>query len=91
MAPKDREALQDDRLAAIQAEITRRKGAKKATADTSRQRILDQLAEMGERLRAAPDWVEPTPEEQERNTQKVRAALRAFQRRIDARNKAGSS
>jgi hypothetical protein len=66
LTQKDREALQGDRLAAIEAEINRRKGAKKATADTARQRIRAQLVEMGARLRAAPGWREPTAEEQER-------------------------
>jgi hypothetical protein len=91
LTQKDREALQGDRLAAIEAEITRRKGAKKATADTARQRIRAQLDEMGARLRAAPGWVEPTAEEQERNRQAIEASFRALQRQIDARNKTGSS
>jgi hypothetical protein len=73
LTQKGREALQDDRLAAIDAEIERRKTAQKVEGDRSRKSILDQLAEMGERLRTAPDWVEPTPEEQERIRQVIEA------------------
>jgi hypothetical protein len=55
LAQKDREALQDDRLAAIEAEIEGHKTAQKVKGDTSRKRIRAQLDEMSERLRAAPD------------------------------------
>ena len=87
MTPKDREALQDDRLAAIEAEIKRRKETNKAMADAARQRILAEVAEMGARLRAAPDWVEPRSRS---NLQKIRAGFAALQRQIEARNKTGS-
>jgi hypothetical protein len=59
MTPKDREAVQNDRLAA-----TRPQETNKAAADAARQRILAELAEMCARPRAAPDWVEPTEEQE---------------------------
>ena len=42
----------------------------------ARERLIATLDEMAERLRAAPDWVEPTAEESKQNFQEVKAWLR---------------
>lgn len=80
MTQDERAALQRDRLQAIEAEIERRKVTK---SDAPLQRIRNELDQMAERLRAAPDWREPTPEEQERNRQVVEAALKEMQHQHD--------
>jgi hypothetical protein len=65
LSPAERDALRQEWLAKIEAEIKRRQAAKfEAAGGDPRQQLLDKLAEMGERMRAAPDWVEPTPDEQ---------------------------
>jgi hypothetical protein len=48
-----------------------RRGVAAGTIQDPRERLIAELDLMAERLRAAPDWVEPTPEEQERNRQEL--------------------
>ena len=77
--------MQRDRLNAIEAEIARRgrakETAKKAADEDTFKQFVDRLNEMAERLRASPDWREPTPEEQELNRQQVEETLRDLQAR----------
>jgi hypothetical protein len=52
-------------LDAMAAEIERRQAAKLEAADGDpRAWLTAKLEEMSQRMRAAPDWVEPTPDEQ---------------------------
>lgn len=80
MTQDERAALQRDRLQAIEAEIKRRKDTK---SDAPLQWIRNELDQMAERLRAAPDWREPTAEEQEENRRIVEAALKEMQHQHD--------
>ena len=65
MTPAERAALRLRWLAEISAEIERRQAAKlEAAGGDELERFMAQLDEMARRLRAAPDWREPTPEEQ---------------------------
>ena len=49
----------------LEAEIARRHAETlEAAGGDPRQQLLAVLEQMGQRLRAAPDWVEPTPDEQ---------------------------
>jgi len=86
LTPKKRAALQRDRLDAIEAEIERRRRAKKAAtkaaADGSFKQLVDQLNEMAERLRASPDWREPSPEEKEGYRQHLEEAFQARRRSV---------
>jgi hypothetical protein len=65
LSPAERDALRQEWLAKIEAEIERRKAAKfEAAGGDPRAWLTAKLEEMGQRMRAAPDWVEPTPDEQ---------------------------
>ena len=85
LTPEKRASLQRDRLDAIEAEIERRrrakKAAKKAADDDTFKQFVDRLNEMAKRLRASPDWREPTPEEKEHYRQEVEAAFEDLRRR----------
>jgi len=65
LSPTERAALRAQWLAEIDAEIERRRAAAlEAAGGDPREPLLAVLEQMGQRLRAAPDWVEPTPDEQ---------------------------
>jgi hypothetical protein len=70
----DRMALIRGLAAAAVSERERRREA--AARDDPRERLIAKLDEMAERLRAAPDWREPTEEEQEANRQHLNAWFR---------------
>jgi hypothetical protein len=56
-------------LRILRAEQHRRVGTGQAI--DYRQKLIDKLNQMADRLRAAPDWVEPTPEEKEASRLKL--------------------
>ena len=65
MTPDERAALRSAWLADLDAEIERRRAtALEAAGGDPREQLLAVLEQMGQRMRAAPDWVEPTPDEQ---------------------------
>jgi hypothetical protein len=64
LSAAERAALTQQWFAEIEAEIERRETAKFDLAGGDpRQQLLDKLAEMGDRMRSAPGWVEPAPEQ----------------------------
>jgi hypothetical protein len=64
VTPEERAALRRAWLQGVEEEIERRRQATiEATGGDPRQQLLLELAEMGARLRAAPDYRPPTPEE----------------------------
>jgi hypothetical protein len=64
LSPAERAALKQEWLADIEAEIERRRAAKvDESGDDPRQWFMNKLKEMGSRMRAAPDYVEPTAAE----------------------------
>ena len=64
MTPAERAALRLDWLTGTAVEIERRRAARlEASGGDELERFMAQLDEMARRLRAAPDWREPTPEE----------------------------
>lgn len=69
MTSADRVRLQRDWLAAVEAEIDRRKMARAAEDDAVVEKLLASLDVMGQRLRADPGYVEPSATE--------RAAIKA--------------
>ena len=65
LSPAERDALRQEWLAKIEAEIKRRQAAKfEAAGDDPRASLTAKLEEISQRMRAAPDWVEPTPDKQ---------------------------
>jgi hypothetical protein len=64
VTPEERAALRSAWLQDVEEEIERRREAMlEAAGGDPRQQLLLKLAEMGARLRAAPDYHTPTPEE----------------------------
>lgn len=63
MTSADRVRLQRDWLAAVEAEIDRRKMARAAEDEAVVEKLLASLDVMGQRLRADPGYVEPSAAE----------------------------
>ena len=63
LSSRARAALQREWLAAIEAEIARRAAAREVDAGGDRKRFHDELDRIAERMRAAPNFVEPPPAE----------------------------
>ena len=77
LSPIERAALRAQWLAEIDAEIERRReGRLEAAGGDPRQQLLLKLDEMGARLRAAPDYRPPTPEENEQAMAEIGALFR---------------
>jgi len=77
LSTTERAALRAQWLAEIDAEIERRRQAVvEAAGGDPRQQLLAKLTEMGERLRAAPDYRPPTPEENEQAMAEIETLFR---------------
>ena len=67
-----RSELYADFMRRLDAEIERRHAAAiEAAGGDPVESLLAKLDEMAERMRAAPDWREPTPAQQRKNTHQV--------------------
>jgi hypothetical protein len=74
LSSTERAALRAQWLAEIDAEIERRQAAAlEAAGGDPRAQLLAKLAEMGKRMRAAPDYRPPTPEENEQAMAEIEA------------------
>jgi hypothetical protein len=77
LSPAERAALRAQWLAEIDAEIERRREATiGAAGGDPRQQLSLKLDEIGARLRAAPDYRPPTPEENAQAMAEIETLLR---------------
>jgi hypothetical protein len=77
VTPEERAALRNEWLQGVEEEIERRRQARiEATGGDPLTLLLLRLDEMGARLRAAPDYRPPTPEENEQATAEIEALFR---------------
>jgi hypothetical protein len=77
VTPEERAALRSAWLQGVEQEIERRRQAVvEAAGGDPRQQLLLELAEMGARLRAAPDYRPPTPEENEQAMAEIETLFR---------------
>jgi hypothetical protein len=54
-----------------------RQFGREVVAGGARERLIAKLDRMAERMRAAPDWIEPTAAEKARHRQKLEARFRS--------------
>ena len=68
------EKLRSAWLRLLRAELGRRSAY--TTTDDARERLIAELDQMAERMRAAPGWVEPTAEERRQGVAEIEDCLR---------------
>jgi hypothetical protein len=77
VTPEERAALRSGWLQGVKEEIERRRQVRlEAVGGDPRQQLLLKLDEMGARLRAAPDYRPPTPEENEQAIAEIETFFR---------------